>query len=417
MERYKVIIVGGGPSGSLTALYLLHLRPQLAGEVLILESKAFPREKVCGGGVSGRVGMRLEELGLDLSGLPRVTVAGFSVCFRGMRYYPAFGNDRCFVTRRSLFDHLLLRAAEQRGAVVKHTPAAGAFRERKGLRVLDGEGRINQCEVLVGADGVNGRSRAWFGIPHAGKKTLLLQAEFPLREDVPDLRDRLVLDFSPPRLGIRGYVWFFPSLDEEGRRVVNAGISGGEFNGRAVQRLRDAFLAVLSEHPEIAEMAPSDLRFKAYPERSFTPFQPFAADRVIFVGEQLGVDPFNGEGLGICADSAAAAAGVIVRALEDGDFSFRGYRRELLRSPFFPLYLIGTTYWPQSLWRQPCFLFSMSTRRPPAGGMNVIDYYARVFSGSIPGEELYTLRFWRSVLRDAVGILPEWLATSTPSEA
>ncbi len=411
-----MIIVGGGPSGSLTALYLLLFRPELAGEILILESKAFPREKICGGGVSGRVGMRLEELGLDLSDLPRVPIAGFAVCFREMRYYPDFGNDRCFVTRRSLFDHLLLRAARERGAEVRHVPAVGAFRERKGLRVLDGAGRIFRCEVLVGADGVNGRSRAWFGVPHARKKTLLLQVEFPLEMDVPDLHDRLVLDFSPPRLGINGYAWFFPSLDEEGRRVVNAGISGGEFDGRAARRLKDAFLTILSEHPEIAARAPSDLRFKAYPERCFSPFQPLATERVVFVGEQLGVDPFNGEGLGICADSAAAAAGVILEALDDGNFSFRGYRRQLFRSPFFPLYLIGTTYWPQSRWRQPCFLFSMSTRRPPAGGLNVIDYYARVFSGSIPGEELYTLRFWRTVLRDAVGIIPEWLATSTPSK-
>jgi len=118
MEEYRVIIVGGGPSGSLTALSLLRLRPDLAGKILILEARRFPREKVCGGGVSGRVTERLESLGLPWQELPRTTVRGFTVCFRGFRYRPEFGNLKCFVTRRSLFDAFLLKCAEERGAEV-----------------------------------------------------------------------------------------------------------------------------------------------------------------------------------------------------------------------------------------------------------------------------------------------------------
>ncbi|MGQ9704501.1 MAG: hypothetical protein ACUVRX_09335 [Actinomycetota bacterium] len=114
-------------------------------------------------------------------------------------------------------------------------------------------------------------------------------------------------------------------------------------------------------------------RFRAYPERTFIPFPRFSISRVIYVGEQLGVDSLNGGGLGICADSAAAAAGSIVEALGSGDFSFRGYASELYRSPFFPLFLVGATYWPQCMWGQSCFLFSMSTTRPPRVEMNVIE--------------------------------------------
>ncbi len=407
-KGYRVIIVGGGPAGSLTALNLLRLRPDLAGRILILEARRFPREKICGGGVSGRVTRRLRDLGLKPEDLPRVLLKGFTICYQDRRYRTGFGNRECFVVRRSVLDEFLLRAAVERGTEVRFARAVGACHEDRGVRVMTADGGIHRSEVLVGADGVNGRSRVWFGVAPRGRKSLLLQVDLPFPGDHPDLRERMVLDFTPPRFGIRGYVWFFPSLDQAGNRVVNAGITGGDFSRGSAQRLRKCFLEVLRDHPEIAAVC-GEPRFRAYPERSFSPFQRFCTRRVLYVGEQLGVDSFTGEGLGICADSAAAAARSIVQALESGDFSFRGYALELLREPFFPLYLIGTTYWPQSEWRQPCFLFSMSTLRPPAGGMNVIDYYSRIFSGSVPAEKVYTLRFWRTALRDAIRVLPEYL--------
>jgi flavin-dependent dehydrogenase len=408
-KKYKVIIVGGGPAGSMTALSLVNLRPELAGDILLLEAKAFPREKICGGGVSGRVTAFLEELGVPLQSLPKVSVKDFTVCFEDERYYPPFGNDKCFVARRSAFDSLLLEEAMRRGVEVRtSTPAVGAYRERKGVVVLDREGRSHHSEVLVGADGVNGRSRTWFGIPPGARRSLLLQTDFPRDPGYEPLQDSLVLDFSPPQFEVPGYVWFFPSFGDEGEPVVNAGISGGEFQKGGYARLREVFTLILDRHPDIKAMAPAHIHFKGYPEREYSPIQVNARQRVIFVGEQVGVDSFTGEGLSVCAGSAAIASREIVTALDKGDFSFRGYGLKLVRTDFFPLYVIGKTYWLQSNGHQPSLFFAMATRELPPDKRNVLDYYAAVFSGRDPGSVLYTPTFWGTVLRDIAGVLPGW---------
>lgn len=409
-NKYKVIIVGGGPAGSLTALSLAHLRPELAGEILLFEAKGFPREKVCGGGVSGRVTDFLEALGISLEGLPKVPVSGFTVCFENELRSPSFGSDKCFVARRSDFDNLLLEKTRERGVEVRtSTPIVGAYRERKGIAVLDRDGNSYHAETLVGADGVNGRSRMWFGLPHKGHKTLLLQTDFPRDPDFQPLQDRLWMDYSSAKFGMPGYVWFFPSVGEDGEPVLNTGITGGEFSKGSYSRLREAFLATLEHHPEIKAMAPAHIHFKPYPEREYSPFQTKARERVIFVGEQLGVDPFTGEGLSICADSAEAAAREIVDALEKGDFSFAGYSRKLMTAKFFPIYVIGKTYSLQNNGYQPNFFLAMSTRQKPPDKRNIVDFYATTWSGEEASTVLYGPTFWRTALCDMAVVLPGWL--------
>lgn len=406
MVRRKVIIIGGGPAGTMTALALTHLRPELAPHVLLLEARSFPREKICGGGISGRVVIFLEEMGVALQELAKVPVKSFTICFDQERFHVPFANDKCFVIRRSTFDDYLLQAVRERGVEVRAPLAAiGAYRERDRMAVLDGTGVVHRCQILVGADGVNGRSRLWFGKPHRSRKTLLLQTDFPRDPDAPPLKDSLVLDFTPRRFGRSGYAWFFPSIDMEGAPVVNAGISGGPFASGSIKESRAIFMAMLEAHPEVKNMVPEKLHFRPYPEQDFSPFRNNAGERVLMVGEELGVDAFTGEGLGICAASAAAAAQEIVTALETGNYSFTGYTKRLMRSDFFPLYLIGRPFWLESPASQPSVLFSMATRKADAETENILEIYGKIFSGAVPGRRVFSPYFAKTLLRDLPPVL------------
>jgi 2-polyprenyl-6-methoxyphenol hydroxylase-like FAD-dependent oxidoreductase len=62
-DEADVIVVGAGPSGATTAFYLA----QSGLDVLVLEKSRFPREKVCGDGLTPRAVKTLVNMGISVS--------------------------------------------------------------------------------------------------------------------------------------------------------------------------------------------------------------------------------------------------------------------------------------------------------------------------------------------------------------
>src|SRR6516164_5680625 len=62
-DSADVIVVGAGPAGSSTAFHLA----QAGLDVLLLEKSHFPREKVCGDGLTPRAVKQLVGMGIPLS--------------------------------------------------------------------------------------------------------------------------------------------------------------------------------------------------------------------------------------------------------------------------------------------------------------------------------------------------------------
>jgi geranylgeranyl reductase family protein len=151
MLRVDVAIVGAGPAGSRAAFGLAR-----AGARVALIDGSHPREKPCGGGVTGRA-LALVRDAIDASRLDAVTIEHAAFEDRARRVRVAIGqspNDlpRLAVVARRQFDQALLVSATRAGAGLVAARATGVERCDRLWQIATTGGAV-QAEWLFGADG------------------------------------------------------------------------------------------------------------------------------------------------------------------------------------------------------------------------------------------------------------------------
>ena len=166
MKKREVIIIGGGPGGAATALYLM----QSGITPLIVERQRFPRFHI-GESLSGECGNSIRKLNLEAE----LEAQNYPVKY-GVNVYNPHGvpfwvevKKRCPETNamqpnttwsvmRSSFDKILLDAALQRGAEYMNCDAVAPIQENgrvTGLQIRNGSGALENlyCDVLVDCSG------------------------------------------------------------------------------------------------------------------------------------------------------------------------------------------------------------------------------------------------------------------------
>jgi geranylgeranyl reductase family protein len=299
VQRFDVLVVGAGPAGSSTAIHLAR-----AGARVLLSDKAvFPRDKPCGGGLTGRA---LKRIPVDPSPVVERDIDRFQL---RLRYGSSFtrGHDEPLIrmTQRRRLDAFLLEHAAAAGAVVRDGTRVEALDvDDAGITALVG-GETVRADVLVGADGANGVVARSAGLGEGIVRGVALEGNVPLAALRGDLERTAVIELA---VLPGGYGWVFPKGDH-----ANLGVGGWGSEG---PRLRD-HLARLAHAHGVASEAVTDLRGHRLPMRRLG--TPAGAGRVLLVGDAAGlVDPLSGDGMYEAFVSARLAANAIVVGDLDG---------------------------------------------------------------------------------------------------
>lgn len=274
-----------------------------SGARVALVDGSHPREKACGGGVTGRA---LAQLG----GLEQFPTLEFS----DVRTLQFEAGDRAItmslparyldVFTREAFDAALRQAAISDGAVPVTTRAGGIARGRGSWTVTTAEGGTLCSSWLLGADGAGGITRKHVFRPFERSQLSIAAGSYV---DAPAISEIVIRFVDEPR----GYLWSFP---RPGHLAVGTCAQADASSTARMHAVTDAWL---DRYPP-AQGRPR--RRYAWPIPSLgvgdlDAEQP-AGDGWLLLGDAAGlVDPITREGIFFAIYSGIVAA----QALASGD--------------------------------------------------------------------------------------------------
>jgi menaquinone-9 beta-reductase len=334
-RQADVIVIGAGPAGSATAHYLAS-----AGvDVLLVEKSQFPREKVCGDGLTPRAVRQLLGMGINIEqpgwiknhGL-RIVGGGrqLEVPWPDLAEYPSFG----LVRTRIDFDEILARRAQASGAKLQEQMAVtGPVRDERTGRVIgvtakpvaadgrkDGESVTYLAPLVVAADGSSARFALGLGLRKRENRPMGVAVRTYYtspRHDDDWLESWLELWDGKPGKGklLPGYGWIFGVGD--GTCNIGLGILNTSSAFRHVD-YKGLLRRWLDNTPEEWGFREPNrvgpVRGAALP-MAFNR-KPHYGNGVLLVGDSGGmVNPFNGEGIAYAMEAGEMAADSIVQAI------------------------------------------------------------------------------------------------------
>ncbi len=286
MKFSEVIIIGGGPAGSTCAWKL----KQRHRDCILLDSKIFPRTKLCAGWITPKVIDQLE-----LSDYPNIQL--------NANYVNFFGIDKklkskSYAIRRYEFDDWLLKRS---GVDVYHHKVRN-IKKQDGFYIIDD---TYKCKYLVGAGG-----------SHCPVYISFFKAVHPRNKihEVCCLEEEIKYDYQDKACrcwfyehNIQGYSWCVSKNDG----YLNIGV-GGLFKGKKVN-IKKHWDQLVKKLDTLNIVKNYEFKPKGYVYQIRDRVDQCRIDNAFIIGDAAGLATTDlGEGIGPAVESAMRAVDAII---------------------------------------------------------------------------------------------------------
>ena len=331
----EIAVIGAGPAGSATSIFL----SQKGIKHTLFEKAQFPRDKICGDGLSGKVVSLLRKMDAaiisELENSVQKSNPSWGVRFiapNGRQVDIPFYLDSSkkaqapgFVMRRLDFDHILMRRIDPQWADLRlGSEVVDVEYGEKGivLHIKNGA-QQSTClaQLVIAAEG----DRSVVAKKLAGQKLQPEHYYAGLRvyyENVHGMHPENYVELHFLKDLLPGYFWIFPLPNNQAN--VGLGLLTQSIKNKRIN-LKELLRFIIHDHPLIKdrfkEARPLDeMRGWGLPLGSAR--RPLSGERFVLTGDAGAlIDPLTGEGIGNALVSARLAAQVVEQALQQKDYS------------------------------------------------------------------------------------------------
>ena len=328
-QEFDVVIVGGGPAGTTAALYA----NRLGLSTLIVDKSIWPRDKICGDALSGKVVDILNDLDIisevkTLKGasIRRIRFGSPANKIFDIDLTKSFNTDHikeAYVIPREIFDYFLFKKARKITEVKEGFTVKDLLIENDtvvGIRGTNKDGNTEDISatVVLGADGYNSIVAQKLNL----YKMEMEHTAFAIRsyyEGVKGLTDQIELHYleeiNP------GYFWLFPI--GEGKANIGLGLSKRNIKEQKknlidlldivtqLEYFKDRF----SHAKQIGKPKGWNLPMGSMHRKNH-------GNGFMLLGDAAGlIDPFTGEGIGNAMVSGKHAITIASKAINENDLS------------------------------------------------------------------------------------------------
>ncbi|NNC95366.1 MAG: NAD(P)/FAD-dependent oxidoreductase [Chitinophagales bacterium] len=332
MLKAKICIIGAGPAGSTLALFLA----KKGIPSTLIDKATFPRDKICGDALSGKVVQQFKRLGTEIHSdfvKQQFLLGSWGVTFGSPKQETieipfkkngtTLKNAPGFIAKRIDFDNYLVENCKSNDLIdVRESFWITDWkREGGGWRVFGKNSADLYCDLIVAADGAHSA----FAKKEAGIEVDAKHHSVGLRayvSGVEGFNDQNYIELLFLKGLLPGYFWLFPM--KNGLSNVGLGIRSDVIKSKK-HNLKKLFFEIV-ERDSVLKKRFTNAKImgdvKLFPLPLGSVKRKIHGDGYILLGDAAAIiDPFTGEGIGNAMVSAEIAADTIEDLVEENVFS------------------------------------------------------------------------------------------------